>query len=91
MYSNLKMEYINKIKEACANHIVPDIVWVEAVEDLVAELGNRKAASNASTMKYAGSQKGRAARAKAQKAYYHREKAKKEQKDPEPPPVMAGN
>ena len=86
MYSNLKMEYINKIKEACANHIVPDIVWVEAVEDLVAELGNRKAASNASTMKYAGSEKGRAARAKA-----HREKAKKEQKDPDPPPVMAGN
>ena len=29
------MEYIELIKEACENHTIPDIVWIEEIETLL--------------------------------------------------------
>jgi stalled ribosome rescue protein Dom34 len=78
------MEYIELIKEACENHTIPDIVWVEEVETLLENILLQKAQNVESVSKYAKSEKGREKRRQAQKAYYHREKAKKQQ-EPEPP------
>ena len=72
------MEYIGKIKEACKNHIVPDIVWVQEIESLIENLEIRKALNDESVLRYSQSEKGKATRRKAQKAYYYREKAKKD-------------
>ena len=72
------MDYIEKIKEACKNHIVPDVVWVQELQDFVENLEIRKALNDESVLKYSQSDKGRATRRKAQKAYYHREKAKRD-------------
>jgi len=79
------MEYIELIKDACENHTIPDIVWIEEVETLLENILLQKAQNVESVVKYAKSEKGREKRRQAQKAYYHREKAKRQQKDPEPP------
>ena len=72
------MDYIEKIKEACKNHVVPDYIWIQELETFVENLEIRKALNDASVLKYSQSDKGRESRRKAQKAYYHREKAKRE-------------
>ena len=72
------MEYIELIKDACKNHTIPDIIWVQELETFVENLEIRKALNDASVLKYSQSEKGRASRRKAQKSYYHREKAKRE-------------
>jgi len=78
------MEYIELIKDACENHTIPDIIWVEEIQTLLENILIQKAQNMESVSKYAKSDKGKEKRRQAQKAYYHRKKAKK-QKDPEPP------
>ena len=79
------MEYIELIKDACENHTIPDIVWIEEIETLLENILIQKAQNVESVSKYAKSEKGKEKRRLAQKAYYHREKAKKKQQEPEPP------
>tara|TARA_R110000823_G_scaffold107452_4_gene226234 strand:+ start:1254 stop:1517 length:264 start_codon:yes stop_codon:yes gene_type:complete len=81
------MEYIELIKEACENHTIPDIVWIEEIETLLENILIQKAQNIESVSKYAKSDKGREKRRIAQKAYYYREKAKKkvQVQSPEPP------
>jgi hypothetical protein len=82
------MDYIEKIKEACKNHIVPDIVWIQELESFVEGLEIRKALNDESVLRYSQSDKGRATRRKAQKAYYHREKAKRDALVPDVPVAL---
>ena len=82
------MEYIELIKDACKNHTIPDIIWVQELETFVENLEIRKALNDASVLKYSQSEKGRASRRKAQKSYYHREKAKRDALVPDVPVAL---
>lgn len=69
------MEYLLKIKEACKNHQIPDIVWVESVMELLGEKENNHTKA---MLKYSKSEKGVKARKLAQASFRARKKLKKE-------------
>lgn len=71
------MEHLDKIKEACLNHQLPDIIWLEELQTYLEDIEIKKAQNVESVLKYASSEKGREKRRLAQSAYYKREKKKR--------------
>jgi hypothetical protein len=72
------MDHFNKIKEACLNDEIPNIIWFEKVQFLLEELETIKRVNKISVTKYGKTVKGKEKRLLAQRKYYHRQKAKRE-------------
>ena len=80
------MEYLDKIKEACANHQFPDSVWVEQLQEYLEDIEIRKALNVEAALKYSKTEKGKLKRREAQARYYQRKKLEKNI-IPTPPPT----
>jgi len=81
------MEYMDKIKEACANHTLPDIVWVEQLQEYLEDIEIRRALNAEAVLKYQKTEKGKQKHREAQARYYQRKKMEKTMTAPTPPPT----